>query len=145
LVFFVCLFWDRVSLCSPGCPGTHSVDQAGLELRNLPASASRVLGLKARATISQRNTVFFGKTILTSWCINCFNFCAMKTELSCLCSIEYGWPALFRKFALTPFSEEQLMMKGIPERQVEMEDKMPSWLSTVLGGELLMKFRTSPG
>ena len=28
---FVCLFvfWDRVSLCSFGCPGTHSVDQAG--------------------------------------------------------------------------------------------------------------------
>ncbi len=23
----------RVSLCSPGCPGTHFVDQAGLELR----------------------------------------------------------------------------------------------------------------
>jgi hypothetical protein len=29
-------FRDRVSLCSPGCPGTHSVDQAGLELRNSP-------------------------------------------------------------------------------------------------------------
>jgi hypothetical protein len=29
---FVCLFPDRVSLYSPGCPGTHSVDQAGLEL-----------------------------------------------------------------------------------------------------------------
>jgi hypothetical protein len=43
-------FQDRVSLCSPGCPGTHSVDQAGLRLRNLPASASRVLGLKAWAT-----------------------------------------------------------------------------------------------
>ena len=27
--------------------GTHSVDQAGLKLRNLPASASQVLGLKA--------------------------------------------------------------------------------------------------
>jgi hypothetical protein len=26
---FVCLFSDRVSLCSPGCPGTHTVDQAG--------------------------------------------------------------------------------------------------------------------
>jgi hypothetical protein len=36
--------------CSPGCPGTHSVDQAGLKLRNPPASASRVLGLKACAT-----------------------------------------------------------------------------------------------
>jgi hypothetical protein len=50
--------WDAilvafVSLCSPGCPGTHSVDQAGLELRNLPASASRVLGLKACATTTR--------------------------------------------------------------------------------------------
>jgi hypothetical protein len=25
----VLVFSDRVSLCSPGCPGTHSVDQAG--------------------------------------------------------------------------------------------------------------------
>jgi hypothetical protein len=45
--FFFLVFRDRVSLCSPGCPGTHSVDQAGLKLRNSPASASQVLGLKA--------------------------------------------------------------------------------------------------
>jgi hypothetical protein len=45
--FVVCLFRDRVSLCSSGCPGTHSVEYAGLELRNPPASASQVLGLKA--------------------------------------------------------------------------------------------------
>jgi hypothetical protein len=32
-------------------PGTHSVDQAGLELRNLSASASQVLGLKAYTTM----------------------------------------------------------------------------------------------
>ena len=52
---FVCLFvfWDRVSLCSPGCPGTHFVDQAGFKLRNLPASASQVLGLKACTTTAQ--------------------------------------------------------------------------------------------
>jgi hypothetical protein len=31
---FVFIFRDRVFLCSPGCPGTHSVDQAGLKLRN---------------------------------------------------------------------------------------------------------------
>jgi hypothetical protein len=37
-------------MCSPGCPGIHSVDQAGLELRNPPASVSQVLGLKAYAT-----------------------------------------------------------------------------------------------
>ncbi|GAB1302291.1 Dedicator of cytokinesis protein 8 [Apodemus speciosus] len=35
-----------VSLCSSGCPGTHSVDQAGLELRNPPASASQSAGIK---------------------------------------------------------------------------------------------------
>ena len=45
--FFVCLF--VCFLYNPGCPGTHFVDQAGLELRNPPASASRVLGLKACA------------------------------------------------------------------------------------------------
>jgi hypothetical protein len=55
--FFVCLvflffvFLDRVSLYSPGCPGTHFVNQAGLELRNPPASTSRVLGLKACTTM----------------------------------------------------------------------------------------------
>ena len=36
------------SLCSPGCLGTHSVDQAGLELRDPPVSG--VLGLKACTT-----------------------------------------------------------------------------------------------
>ena len=36
----VLVFRDRVSLCSPGCPGARSVDQAGLELRDPPASAS---------------------------------------------------------------------------------------------------------
>jgi hypothetical protein len=70
LHFFVCLFCfvlfcfvlfcfrDRVSLRSPGCPGTHSVNQAGLELRNLPASASRVLGLKACTTAAGPPSTF---------------------------------------------------------------------------------------
>jgi hypothetical protein len=48
--FVLLVFQDSVSLCSPGCPGTHSADQAGLELRNPPASASQVLGLKVCAT-----------------------------------------------------------------------------------------------
>jgi hypothetical protein len=56
LVCFCFLFWffETGFLCSPGCPGTHSVDQAGLKLRNLPASASQVLGLKACATTAPR-------------------------------------------------------------------------------------------
>jgi hypothetical protein len=70
-------FWDRVSLCSPGCPGTHSIDQAGLELKNLPASASQVLGLKAWATIAWlilspgilSEPCLSQSSILTLWCI----------------------------------------------------------------------------
>jgi hypothetical protein len=43
---FVLFFRDRVSLYSLGCPGTHSVDNTGLELRNLPAStSSRIKGV----------------------------------------------------------------------------------------------------
>ena len=58
LVWFGLVFRDRVSLCSPGCPGAHSVDQAGLELRNLPASASQVLGLKECATTAWHFVTF---------------------------------------------------------------------------------------
>jgi hypothetical protein len=50
-LFFFLSFFNRVFLCSPGCPETHSVDQAGLELRSLSASASQVLGLNACATM----------------------------------------------------------------------------------------------
>jgi hypothetical protein len=59
-IFF--FFQDRVSLCSPGCPGTHFEDQAGLTLRNLPASASQVLGLKA-CTTTALHEIFFLKMI----------------------------------------------------------------------------------
>jgi hypothetical protein len=63
LSFFLFFFFfgDRVSLYSPGFPGTHSVDQADLELRNPPASASQVLALKAYATTAQQEKNFFLK------------------------------------------------------------------------------------
>jgi hypothetical protein len=47
------------------CPGTHFADQAGLELRNLSASASQVLGLKACATTPGNNLVFPGPEYCT--------------------------------------------------------------------------------
>jgi hypothetical protein len=40
---------------SPDCPGTHSIDQAGLKLRNLPVFASQVLGLKACAITARQS------------------------------------------------------------------------------------------
>jgi hypothetical protein len=43
---FFSFFFFFLRQDSPGCPGTHSVDQADLELRNLPASASQVLGAR---------------------------------------------------------------------------------------------------
>jgi hypothetical protein len=52
---FLFLLFKTGFLC-PGCPGTHSVDQAGLELRDPPASASasQVLGLKACTTTARQ-------------------------------------------------------------------------------------------
>jgi hypothetical protein len=55
LVFFFCFFFFETGFL---CPGTHFVDQAGLELRNPTASASRVLGLKASATTARLWSAF---------------------------------------------------------------------------------------
>jgi hypothetical protein len=71
-VFLVFVLQDKVSLCSPGCPGTHSVDQPGLELRNPLASASQVLGLKACATTAWQMLYLLSLCIHTHE-IYCFN------------------------------------------------------------------------
>ena len=58
--FFIFIYFeDRVHLCSPGCPGTHSLDQAGLDLRNLPASTCQALGLKVCATTGWHSWTFY--------------------------------------------------------------------------------------
>jgi hypothetical protein len=60
ILFYLFIYFGFfVSLCNPGCSGTHSVDQAGLKLRNPPASASQVLGLKACATTTWLQVLFF--------------------------------------------------------------------------------------
>jgi hypothetical protein len=56
--FIFLVFQDRVFLYSPGCPEAHFVDQDVLELRNPPASASQVLGLKACITTARQNVLF---------------------------------------------------------------------------------------
>jgi biotin carboxylase len=48
-------FFDTGFLCV-ALAGTHSVDQAGLELRNPPASASQLLGLKMSATTARHGS-----------------------------------------------------------------------------------------
>jgi hypothetical protein len=64
VIIIILVFQDKAFLCSPGCPETHSVDQAGLELRNPPASASRVLGLKACTTTPGSSQVFYSEFFL---------------------------------------------------------------------------------
>jgi hypothetical protein len=57
--FFLFWFFETGFLCvALAVLERHSVDQAGLELRNLPASASQVLGLKACATTPGKNYLF---------------------------------------------------------------------------------------
>jgi hypothetical protein len=45
-IFFPLVFQDRVSLCSPGCPGTQSVDQVGLKLIELHLPLPPSAGIK---------------------------------------------------------------------------------------------------
>ena len=55
---FCFVFGDRVSLYSPGCTETYSLDQAGPKLRNPPTSASQVLVLKVCATMPASLYIF---------------------------------------------------------------------------------------
>jgi hypothetical protein len=73
-----------------GCPGTHSVDQAGLELRNLPASASQVLGLKACATTPGLACLFI--FIFLIFRFFCVCMCTLMGVCVCLwvCVCAYG-------------------------------------------------------
>lgn len=56
----------RISLCSHDCPGTHSVHQAGLELRDPLVSAYLVLGLKALAYCPADWSQFFNNALIHS-------------------------------------------------------------------------------
>ena len=49
---YIFIFWDRLSLSIPDCPGTCYVYQADLKHRDLPVSVSQVLGLKVCTTIA---------------------------------------------------------------------------------------------
>jgi hypothetical protein len=59
LIFFFFWFFETGFLCVALAVLEHSVDQAGLELRNLPASASRVLVLKACTTMPGLKILIF--------------------------------------------------------------------------------------
>ena len=65
-MLFVCLFvcfWDKLFLCISSYP----VDQAVLDLRNLPASVSVVLKLKVCTTTNWLKYTFKKKSIVNKW------------------------------------------------------------------------------
>jgi hypothetical protein len=94
---FFFFFRDRVSLCSPGCPGTHSVDQAGLELRNSPNSASQVLGLKACATTPQPQRDLLNDTVAA--CISCAWIRASASSDACVHPPSSSLPSIWQSEA----------------------------------------------
>jgi hypothetical protein len=89
ICLFVCFvfFRDRVSLYSHGCLGAHSVDQAGLQLRNLPASASRMLRLKvcAHHYPAYVTVLLFGSVLGMDWNNGCI-YSGLVLSLSCTSS-----------------------------------------------------------
>ena len=53
LVGWLYILIEFLCVCSCDCLGTHSVDQAGIKLRHMLASASQVLGLETCTTTAQ--------------------------------------------------------------------------------------------
>jgi hypothetical protein len=104
--FFCLLFRDRVSLCSPGCPGTHFVDQAGLELRNPPASASQVLGLKGCATTARHHYILRWYVIQQQLVVSTRQYALpqQQYQMCCGCGL---WVGVFLPF--TPPALRTLM------------------------------------
>jgi hypothetical protein len=68
------VFQDRVYLCSPGCPGAHSIDQAALELRDPLDLASQVLGLKVCAT----NYIVYNRILCFHLKVCCEDFLTLE-------------------------------------------------------------------
>jgi hypothetical protein len=62
--YILTYFLGRVSLLSSGYPGTPSIDQAGLKLRDLPPPVSLVLGLKGVSCYHSAFFYFFDIIIL---------------------------------------------------------------------------------
>lgn len=46
---FVCVVWNRIALCNPGCFGSHYIDQAALKLTEICLT---LLELKVHTTTS---------------------------------------------------------------------------------------------
>jgi hypothetical protein len=68
-----------------GCSGTLSVDQAGFELRNLPASASQMLGLKTCTTTARQFKKFLRAVMYARLCTPTVgDFCVRVLETTVL-------------------------------------------------------------
>jgi hypothetical protein len=97
---FCSVFRDRVSLCSSGCPGTHFVDQTGLELRTLPAVCahlviSRLKGPKKKKIEKEKrkkDILMFGQAVVA----HAFNPSTWEAEAGRSLSLRPAWSTKFQ-------------------------------------------------
>jgi hypothetical protein len=80
--------WDRLSLCSPGGPGTHSVDQAGLRLCLLSA---RIKGMHRCALPFPGFILFISLVFLTPG-FSCGRWSSELRPWSLHCKYFTHWP-----------------------------------------------------
>jgi len=116
LAFF--FFWDRLSLYSPWCPGTHSVDQVGLKLKR-----SSCLCLKAWAS-----------TALTSLCNipvvpECWDYRLESASQACGCWKDMEVPRLKGSFPdhSSPFIAHLQGIRSTDFKGGIPPHKMTSW------------------
>jgi hypothetical protein len=142
--FFIFLFFFGISRQGfsvyLGCPGTHFVDQAGLELRNSPTSASQVLGLQVCATTARPLTLVF---LFYFFIFNCFqgrtSLCGLgcpRTQRStCLCFLSAGKGFEFLETSwLSTFDPLTLASRVLALQAISM---LGLWYACVAGDDVL--------
>ena len=117
--------WDRVSLWSPRCPGTCSVDQAGLN-SEICQPLSQVLGLKECGAITARLRLRFWNQIFKVW-----DFLSLQNVL-------YGWRKRGeerrrgrRKRRRREEEEEEERSKGMGELTASNPETEKFWTLTI--------------
>jgi hypothetical protein len=113
-LFFVCWFWfcfvflRQPSSEYPCCPGTHSVDQADLRLREPPVFASWVLGLKVCAMTACLESCFSYAQVSSKGQTRSSAFASFQSVMKLLCKDQESFLSNSNMFINLPRVNELL-------------------------------------
>ena len=125
-------------MCSPGCPGTCSADQAGLKLRDSPACASQVLGLIK--SVSQPPGLYLLHVCAHARVCVCVCVCTRMQAYYGTC-VDIREPLAIVSSHLLPHG----LVQRIPQQQMPLPTESSCWPSFyLLRHSLILSFPGHP-